>query len=414
MTSTAAAWHRLDPAEPVVVVGAGIIGCSAAYHLLKAGARNVTMIDKNAPGEGTTSAGAGFVALWAAGTMPMGGTGLKLEHYSLEFYRRLHADGHDISYRNNGNLILALTADTWQRVGARVAQHPSASPGTQIMTPQEISDVTGVVNAAAVHAAAFMPAAIQIETGPVTRTLAALIAEMGGTILTGVTADTFSLTKNQVRAVVTSGGEIKAAAVVLAAGAWTNPLLRRLGVRLPLLRIVATRIVTQPLNVPDTMPTIQCDDFGLWIRESSGRFTWGSGSAYRPAYWLERSAGPVPFGQPHSDELLAIQLAEKSRVAAIFPAMAGAEVSGWMQGMPVYTPDTQLFMGPVPGCGNVIVLGGDNESGVAHGPGMGRIAAELVRGATPFADIRPCRLDRFDPAAFPDEMSLEQHLASRR
>jgi sarcosine oxidase subunit beta len=173
---------------------------------------------------------------------------------------------------------------------------------------------------------------------------------------------------------------------------------------------VATRIITGPLGVPDTMPTIQCTDFGLWIREHSGGLTWGSASAYRPAYWLEQSTGPIPPGQPRSRTLLDIQLSELPRVEKIIPRIAAADTERWLQGMPAYTPDTHLYVGMAPAHDNVIVLGGDNESGIAHGPGMGRLGSELVRGVSPFVDIRPCRLDRFDPAAFPDEKHLERHL----
>ncbi len=404
---------RLGPEEPVVVIGAGIIGCCAAYHLLKSGARNVTVIDTSEPGSGTTSAGAGFVALWAAGTMPLGETGLGMERYSLQFYGDLAAAGYDIAYRNNGNLILALTDRSWQDVGIQVARHPAASPGTRTLTPAEISAETGVIDAAAVYSATLMPTAVQVETGLAVSALAGLIRQLGGTIRTGLQVGGFRTGTDQVQAVTTPDGDITAAAVIVAAGAWTNTVLQHLGTRLPLLRIIATRIVTQPLGVPATMPTVQCDDFGLWIRESGGAFTWGSASAYRPAYWLERTAGPIAAGRPRSRELLDLQLAEQARVARIFPGMAGARVASWMQGMPVYTPDSQLFAGPLPAYGNVIVLAGDNESGVAHGPGMGRVAAEIVRGEQPFVDIRPCRLDRFGPAQFPDEESVREHLRTQ-
>ena len=77
--------------EPVVVIGAGIVGVSAAYHLLTAGARNVTVIDRVEPGEGTTKAGAGFVAKWNEANYDFGPGGLQLQDYALQFYRSLHA-----------------------------------------------------------------------------------------------------------------------------------------------------------------------------------------------------------------------------------------------------------------------------------------------------------------------------------
>ena len=79
----------------------------------------------------------------------------------------------------------------------------------------------------------------------------------------------------------------------------------------------------------------------------------------------------------------------------------------------VYTGPDFLQRMLIEKAGNVVVLAGDNESGVAHGPGMGRIAAELIRGEAPFADPHSCRPERFDPADYPDEEAVGRELASR-
>ncbi len=369
-TESAATWDRVSPADPVVVIGAGIMGCSAAYHLLKAGARDVTVLDAHPPGGGTTSAGAGFVALWAAGRMQVDEPGLGLESYGLAFYGALNSAGHPIAYRNNGNLVLALTAKTWRRSVVQVAEHPAASPGTRIIDPQEIARITGVVNADAVHGAVLMPTAIQVETGMAVQAIASLIARMGGTLRSGITVEGFSANNGKVSAVVTSRGAVRASAVVVAAGAWTNSVLQHLGMKLPLLRVVASRLVTEPLGIPDTMPTIQCDDFGMWIRESAGRFTWGSFSAYRVAYRVEQREGPIAPGQPRSEVLMELQRGEQGRLEPIFPRLSGATVACWRQGMPTYTPDGQPIADHLPTYDNVVVVGGDNESGIGHGPGI--------------------------------------------
>jgi glycine/D-amino acid oxidase-like deaminating enzyme len=336
-----------------------------------------------------------------------------MQRYALEFYGSLHASGHDIAYRNNGNLIIAQTQEAWREHVAEAAESPAAEPGSRVLGPAEIARLTGVISADAVHAGLLMPNAIQIETGLTVQAMADRVTAMGGMIRRDEPVQGFTTAGDQVRAVVTSQDTIRCAALVVAAGAWTNSVLRHLDVRLPLLRVIASRLITEPLGVPATMPTIQCYDYGMWIRAKAGRFTWGSASAYRPAYAVEAAEGPITTGRPRSQALLQLQLAEQTRTERIVPWLAGARVDSWFQGMPVYTPDAQLLIGGLPGYGNVVVLGGDNESGVAHGPGMGRIAAEMVRGHAPFADPHSCRLERFDPADFPDEEAVGRVLASR-
>jgi glycerate-2-kinase len=59
-------------------------------------------------------------------------------------------------------------------------------------------------------------------------------------------------------------------------------------------------------------------------------------------------------------------------------------------------------------------LAGDSESGITHGPGMGKLLAQLIVGEAPFTDPRPFRLDRVDPAAYPDEASMVAAMAEDR
>lgn len=67
-----------------------------------------------------------------------------------------------------------------------------------------------------------------------------------------------------------TSGEIPAATVVLATGAWLNQLVMDLGWRLPLSPFVVVSLITAAAGVPATMPTFHGHDLGLWIRESAG------------------------------------------------------------------------------------------------------------------------------------------------
>jgi glycine/D-amino acid oxidase-like deaminating enzyme len=63
----------------------------------------------------------------------------------------------------------------------------------------------------------------------------------------------------------------------------------------------------------------------------------------------------------------------------------------------------------------VHVVTGDNEAGVTHGPGLGRLMADLVLdGDSAWTDPAPYRLDRFEPTAFPTEQSVLAAMPARR
>jgi glycine/D-amino acid oxidase-like deaminating enzyme len=331
-----------------------------------------------------------------------------MELFSIAFYRSLHEAGHDIGYRNNGHIMLSLTPATAGRV-EHVVTHPLARPGMRAVSPSEVAELTGVVDADMVRTAAFMPEGIQVETGLVAETLAREAADRGAEVR-AATVQAFGRTGDRVTEVVTDNGAVPAAAVVVAAGAWTNEVLALLDARLALLPVVATRVVTQPLDVPPTMPTLHCPDFRIWMREKAGALTWGC-HPYHVRYALADDEGTTP--QPQSRPLLETNLAAFAGFERVIPRMREARVDSWMQGMPVFTPDENLMVGPLSPLDNVFVLTGDNESGVSHGPAMGRAASELVRGIAAFVDLHRSRLDRFAPDEFPDEESIATYMASR-
>lgn len=404
----------------VVVVGAGIAGCAAAFHLLRSGVGKVTIIDPVEPGGSTTSAGAGFVSHWSAGMIDMGPEGLTLQQYGLDFYRALAELGQDIGYRARGTLMLSLTPEGHEQHVRPVLESVHAPKEMQALEPAGIEKLTqGLVDTSRLYSAAYNPHGIQLETGKAIAVLGDLIREAGANMLIGSSVAGVEEHANGVRVTLDEGDVIEADAVILAAGAWNNSVLEQTGWKLPLLRVVATRILTDNRGLPGVSPTIQCRELRLWLRESYGSVLWGTAMGYRPFYQL---AGDIkrepPAGHQNFPELVeALHAHQKEVLEDYFPSLVGSSVEECVQGIACYTPDNALLVGRVPGTKRIVVAGGDNESGVTHGPGMGRLAAEIATGRKVIADPHRFRLDRFEPAAFPDEAAvaaaLEQHRVLR-
>jgi len=395
----------------VVVIGGGIIGCCAAFHLLKSGAGRVTVVEAREPAGATTGAGAGFVSHWSAGMIPLGEEGRVLQQYGLDFYKALSEFGEDIGYRPNGTLIMALTEEGRETFVRPVLDSPYAPAEMQDLNAAQIGEkMQGLIDPAKVHSGAYNPLGIQLDTRMATGVLVREIVKLGGMFRNGTKVTGIHDAGSHVK-IETDKGEIQADGVVIAAGAWSNELLGDLGWRLPLLRVLATRIVTDGRGLPSTIPTVQCRELRLWLRETFGAIMWGTGGHYHSYHTLDDDW--IAPGQPHKADLMqAMNDEDLGRLQEVFPPLRGSAVASWAQGVPCYTPDRGLLIGHVPGTTNVVVAGGDNESGVSHGPGLGRLASELMLGETPLIDTARFRLERFERDAYPTDADVEAALPS--
>ena len=404
-----------DPG-PICVIGAGIIGASAAYHLVDSGAREVIVIDAGEPLSGTTPAGAGFVARFGADhNRRLGACTIPLQDYGLAFYRSLHESGADLEFASNGNLVLARTPSMVDTMADGILRHPRAAPGTRLLDADGVAELMlGAVDPATVAGGVFMPEGIQLTAELAQREIIARLQDAGVQFQWKTPATGVRIVDGTVTGVETTKGTIDASTIVFAAGAWTQTLLESVDRRLPLIPMVATRFVSEPAGLSPLMPTVQCLELSLWLRELQGAFSWGGSFAYRLLSALTEDGLEFGYGRPISSVLLDAQHAHQEQVAEVFPALSGLAPAETIQGVPVYTVDGGLYVGPVPGIEGLWALAGDSESGITHGPGMGKLVAQLIMNETPFADPTPFRLDRVDPAAYSNEASMVAAMAEDR
>jgi sarcosine oxidase subunit beta len=402
---------------PIVVVGAGVIGLSTALHLRKAlPGRRVVVLNAGAVGDGTTPAGAGFVAPWATVLPHLGAPGVALADYSIDFYRKIAAtSGQDLRLRQNGNLVLFNRRESMDAAVEALAESEWSSPDNQIIDAREVGRLTsGAVRTDRVAGAVFMPRGMQFETGVMLSELADIARAREIEIKEGHEVTAVQVADGRIAGVAARRDDrtrvtIASDLVVLAVGAWLNDLLEPVGWTLPLLPFVATRFVTDDLGIASTMPTIQAKDFPLWIREAEGGFTWGSTAGAAPAHRMRQNWTRQSPTRRRDDQLVANMTADAERISEVFPALAHATTISVIQGMPVYTVDRQFFAGSVPGCSGLWAVGGDNESGVSHGPGLGRLMSDLISGAPhPLCDASGYRLDRLSPSQFPTAEAVGQ------
>lgn len=388
----------------VVIVGGGIMGMSLALHLLQVGARNVRLLERDGLFEGTTSAGAGFLSPWSV-LSPLHGAESKvlpIELYGLQFYADLQAAGYDIGYRRNG--VLWVTAS--EGAGIRDKDQPwlAADPNSVMLGPDQITELTGgVVLGDRVQGALYMPNGAQITPVKVGAALAHRITELGGVIETRRPITGLRVHGGRALGVDTPTGQVDCGTVVIAAGAWSGALLSEVGFFLPTFPQITSRIITEPIGIPETMPTLMLlgtlpDEPGggtvLWGRWHDGGLLWGGVYTTYPRDILVDAPVPDRFDDLPTDGVIEDQ--RVARAASYMPTLSQQTSLRIKHGAPCYTADEMALVGPVPGVVGLYALAGDNEQGITQSPGYGRALAEhIAGGSSDFVDLYHWRLDRF-------------------
>lgn len=360
----------------IIVVGAGILGASTAYHLVRQGA-TVTVFDRFDTGR-ATAAGAGIISPWASMVddpdfYAVAAAGAR---YYPQLVAYLHEDGEDdLAYRRVGSLVVpedpALLDGVEQKLAARRPGAPEMGV-VRRLTPAEAT-------------ALFPPlapgrAALHIEgTARVDgrRISAAMLraAQKRGAVLRG-DVKAIEAADGQVRGVRTAEGPVEADVVIVTGGAWAPPLLAPLGVTLNVQpqrgQIVHLRLagadtslwpVLQPMN---SYYLLTFDDSRVVV--GATRET-GSGFDYRV------TAG----GQA---EVLNVAL-------AVAPGLARAEVIETRIGFRPMPPDLKPLLGWCPGVAGLLIGNGMSHSGLTVGPYSGTLLAAAAMGRRTELDLAP-------------------------
>ncbi|MEU6657844.1 FAD-dependent oxidoreductase [Streptomyces sp. NPDC046821] len=188
----------------VVVVGAGIVGSSVAYHLARRGVP-VTLLERApVPAAGVTGDSFGWVR-GSGGRWPGGARHLR--EYVLADFRRLEAELPHVAVRRTGSLSWAGTPDEDSQPG----------PGQFRIGRSDISALEPNLRRPPDHAI-HTPSDAGVDPTALTRALVAAAGAHGATVFYETVVTSLQVTNGRVRGVLTSTGRHAAATVVLTAG----------------------------------------------------------------------------------------------------------------------------------------------------------------------------------------------------
>jgi len=373
----------------VVVVGAGVIGASVAWHLATLGVRDVLVVDRGAlPGEGSTGrATGGFRAQFATSI------NVRLSLFAREKLRRFRDEvGADPGYHACGYLWLARAPGELDALSAaQRVQHQSGLAEARMVAPREVAVLNPAASLEGVIGGAFCPSDGFLQPLDVLRGYLDGARRLGVRIRLGEEVTGLPrLPGGRIEKVRLAGGEIACGTVVNAAGAWAGALGRLAGVQVPVAPLRRQVACTAPCQaLPEDMPMTLWPGDGFHLRVRDGRVL-----LLRPT----RGAAD-PFHAEVEDAWIG---EVRSIAAARVPALAGVEIDRarcWA-GLYEMSPDGHALLGRAPGCENLVLVNGSSGHGVMHAPALGALAGELiVHGAPRSLDVQALRPSRFEEGA---------------
>jgi sarcosine oxidase, subunit beta len=368
----------------VVVIGAGVIGASVAYHLAKEGCGSVLVLERHREaGRGSTGrATGGFRAQFGSRTNVL--LSLLSREKLLRFVEEF---GVDPGYRPCGYLFLAGDEAQLEALrGARDVQRAAGLAQTREVTPSEAVEINPAIRAEGIVAGSFCPTDGFIRPMQILRGYAEGARRLG--VRFGVEQTGFRMDgSNRIVAVRTSGGEVGAGSVVNAAGAWAASVAREAGLDLPVEPLRRQAAVTHPFDVlPEDMPmTIYAED-GFHFRVRDGRVL---------LLWPDEPDVADPFDGSFEEAWLgAVVEMARSRVPCLRHASIDREKC-WA-GLYEMSPDGHALLGRAPGVENLYLANGSSGHGVMHAPALGQLLAEIIaEGAASTLDAHALRASRF-------------------
>ncbi len=358
----------------IIVVGGGIVGCSAAYYLAGEG-HSVRLIEQ----ESVASHASGFAY---GGLAPAAGVADPVDALTA-LSGRLHSElsetlfeesGVDPEYRSLPSVLLA-TSESEAATMRAVAETPH-SDGARWLSPDDLRRFEPRVSPS-------VPGGLSIDgyrdVEPYKLTLALWqAAEQRGARLSNATVTGVLRRSGRMTGVRLRNDTVEADAVVIAAGPWSGDASEWLGTPLPV-----SPLKGQILRLRAPGPPLAA---GLW---------WASdyaGSKQDGLIYSGTTEEPVGFDEnPTSQARDQIMLS----LLDMLPSLADAELVKQTACLRPLAPDWLPVIGTIPGVEGVVVATGAGRTGIMIGPAMGRVAADLATGRDPAVD-----LGAFSPARF--------------
>jgi sarcosine oxidase subunit beta len=383
---------RLAPlpgSASVVIVGGGVIGTSAAFHLAEAGV-DVVLLEREQLGSGSTCRAAGGVRAQFSDALNIEIAQRSLRAFG-EFARR---PGWEIDFKQVGYLFVLSTESDVAIFERNVELQNEYGVPSRILSAAQARELCPLLTGDDILAAAFSPDDGHLTPEAVVQGYAYGARGLGAHIRVGCEVLDIGSSGGEITEVITTHGAIRTRTVICAAGAWSRRCGEMVGVELPVTPLRRQVLFTEPMNdlPPDLPMTIDFTSSFYFHREGPGVLLGMSDPDETPGFVTETSDDWIP------------RLIEIASLRA--PRIADAGIRGGWAGLYEMTPDHNAIIGEARGISRFLYATGFSGHGFLQGPAVGEIVRDLVLERPPPVDVGPLSVERFDASALRPEYNV--------
>jgi glycine/D-amino acid oxidase-like deaminating enzyme len=385
----------------VLIIGGGIAGASAAFHLAALGHR-VVLLERGDVASGASGVNAGQIDSIGWGHAP--DLQAHLTAGSVEIFERVQLDhGEDIEFRRSGSLQAIRTATEYEFTRERVAALCARGHRVELLTIREARSIEPGLSPDLLGAM-YSPLRSQADPVKATRAFARLAERQGARVLTDHEVTTLTPRSTTGYTAGTARGDVVAGAVVIAAGAWSGPIGAMLDLDVPIVPVRGQMWATGP-EPPCVFQTMSAAESALaWHRDRGGAppdLTHRDGSRVtRHLYGRQRRNGELIFGGDRelcgwttTPDPSGIET-NRGHVIELLPFLGGRPIARTWAGLMPFSLDGRPLIGRVPGRDDLWIVSGLASSGFGRGPMAGKLLADHLHTGVP-APV----LAEADPAA---------------
>jgi len=366
-----------------IILGAGVMGASIAFHLAQRKAGSIAILDKDHVGAGGSSRSSALIRMHYSFPPEV-----QLALVSLEIFQHWREIvGEEGAFRKTGFVRIVHPNET-ERLKQNVEMQRSVGAVVDLIDRRQLQELEPDWNVNEIELAAYEPDSGYGDGNVVASDFLNRAREMGAVYLSKTPATEFLLHNGCICGVRTVAGEIHAPVVIAATGPWTRPLIKNAGFDPPIETEYHQVAILK--NAPDMRPGgCACIDSvtATYFRSDGGdKFLVGD-------FYGQRPVDPDNFPQRASETELEEIIERASRRV---PKLENAEVMRGVTGVYDMTPDSRPMLGPVPGIEGLHLCAGFSGMGFKISPAIGLVMAELVLdGKATTVDISAFRPERF-------------------